>query len=300
VTSNATLNDSVRDQEGIESLTRYYDDTWLDYRLVWLNRENLALHFGYYDDQHRRHRKALANMNRVLADFAGVRAEQRVLDAGCGVGGSSFWLAEERGAKVVGITPVQSQVDRANAVARQRGLEEHVKFKREDYRNCSQPDASFDVVWALESLCHAPVKAAAYAEFFRVLKPGGTLVIAEYIRSGRQLASASERALSEWLTSWAIPDIDTSSEHQSAAEAAGFRDFIARDVTRHTRRSLWRLYVASYLGIPIDKALRRLGLRNDVHEGNVVGSRRQFESLRRGDWFYGIITAKKPVSLAKG
>ena len=49
-------------------------------------------------------------MNRVLADRAGIRPGQRVLDAGCGVGGSSLWLAEQRGAAVVGITPVASQV----------------------------------------------------------------------------------------------------------------------------------------------------------------------------------------------
>lgn len=280
---------------GLERLIQYYDDTWLDYRLVWMNGQNLAIHFGYYDAQHRRHRAALDNMNRVLADLAGISAGDRVLDAGCGVGGSSFWLAQERGAHVVGITPVQSQIDRARELSRTRKLRGSVEFRREDYRACSLASGSVDVVWALESLCHAPAKSAAYQEFARVLKPGGRLVIAEYVRAGRGLGDVSERGLQEWLSSWAIPDIDTAEEHRKNAEAAGLGDVHLQDVTLRTRRSLWRLWGASFLGVPIDKVLRRYGLRNQVHQGNVVGARRQYEALKRGDWFYGLISARKPA-----
>lgn len=279
--------------ESLARIIRYYDTTWADYRLVWLNRENLAIHFGYYDAKHRRHRAALDNMNRVLADLGPIKSGQVVLDAGCGVGGSSFWLARERGAHVIGITPVQSQIQRARALAETRSSRGRVQFRCEDYRRCSLTAASVDVVWALESLCHAPIKAEAYAEFARVLKPGGRLLIAEYVRSRRPLEAARERRLTEWLSSWAIPDIDTSDEHRRAAEAAGFGDFRSRDVSAHTRRSLWRLWGASFLGVPIDRVLRRVGLRNEVHTGNVIGARRQFEALREGDWFYGIISATK-------
>src|SRR6478672_3022808 len=105
-----------------DAVVAYYDQTWLDYRLFWLNRRTLSVHFGYNDASTRGHADALLNMNRVLADRAGIQPDARVLDAGCGVGGSSIWLAQARGAFVVGITPVASQVARARDFAAAHNL----------------------------------------------------------------------------------------------------------------------------------------------------------------------------------
>ena len=118
----ATDAPSPHDSRLRDALIRYYDDTWLDYRLVWLTPGNFAIHFGYHDHARRSHAEALVEMNRMLADIAQIGQGHRVLDAGCGVGGSSLWLAENRGASVLGITPVRSQVARARAFARRRGL----------------------------------------------------------------------------------------------------------------------------------------------------------------------------------
>src|ERR1700710_2875582 len=141
-----------------EAIVGYYDETWLDYRILWLNKDNLAVHFGYTDGSTRTHTDALKNMNRVLADRVRIQPGERVLDAGCGVGGSSLWLATERGADVVGITPVASQVAHARRFAALRGLGDRVTFAQADYTNTNFPDASFDVIWSLESLCHASEK----------------------------------------------------------------------------------------------------------------------------------------------
>src|SRR5215210_1317616 len=132
-----------------DAVIAYYDQTWLDYRLFWLNRRTLSVHFGYTDPMTRGHADTLLNMNRVLADRAGIQPSARVLDAGCGVGGSSIWLAQARGAMVVGITPVASQVARARAFSATRKLSERIAFEQADYTNTPFPDASFDVVWAL-------------------------------------------------------------------------------------------------------------------------------------------------------
>ena len=77
------------------------------------------------------------------------------------------------------------------------------------------------------------------------------------------------------------------------ATRAGFSQFELRDITRHTRPSLRRLYAATFLGEPIDRALCRLGLRNEVQHGNVVGSRRQYEALRSRCWLYSAISATR-------
>ncbi|HNM26892.1 MAG TPA: hypothetical protein PKL15_15730, partial [Saprospiraceae bacterium] len=71
----------------------YYALTGFDYRIIWAGGRNLAVHFGYYDEHANRHQDALDNLNRALADYAGIRPGERVLDAGCGRGSAVFWLA---------------------------------------------------------------------------------------------------------------------------------------------------------------------------------------------------------------
>jgi tocopherol O-methyltransferase len=83
-----------------------------------------------------------------------------VLDAGCGIAGSGIGLAEQRGATVVGVTPVRTQVERARRTIAKRELAHAVSVEQADYTATHFPNASFDVIWALESVCHTRAKAA--------------------------------------------------------------------------------------------------------------------------------------------
>lgn len=289
------MSNEQQHQEQLQSVIRYYDGTRWDYRWMWLNGENNAIHFGYHDaGQRRSHAGSLLNTNRVLADIAAIHRGERVLDAGCGIGGSSVWLAEQRGATVVGITPVRTQVERARRLAAARGVSHAVTVKQADYTAMPFPDASFDVVWALESVCHAREKAAFYRESARVLRPGGRLVIGEYMRARRPLRAADEALLGRWLSSWMLSDLDTAQEHARHAMEAGLAQFEVRDVTANMHRSLRRLYMLSLAGVPISRMLHKLRLRSDVSHANVLGAQHQYRALRRGSWVYGIGCAKKP------
>jgi tocopherol O-methyltransferase len=296
---NTAEPSETADQRPANSLTDaivgYYDQTWLDYRLLWLNPDNLAVHFGYSDENTRSHTDALKNMNRVLADRVAVKAGDRVLDAGCGVGGSSLWLAEERRAEVVGITLAARQVQKARSYAARRSLTHRVHFEVADFTATPFPDASFDVVWAVESLCHAADKAAFYQEAARVLRPGGRVVVADFVRSGRPLDPTGERLLHEWLTGWAVPDIDTPDEHTEHLAAAGFVGTQLDDVTAHTRPSLRRLYRMAYWTYPLALYGYVKGVRSAVQHGNVIASIRQYQALRHGAWYYSILSAIKPA-----
>lgn len=277
-----------------EAIIDYYDETWLDYRILWLNKDNLAVHFGYTDDSTHGHTDALKNMNRVLADRVRIQPGERVLDAGCGIGGSSLWLATERGAEVVGITLAARQAAMAQTHALQRGLADHVRFEVADFTATPFPDATFDIVWAVESLCHAPEKSAFYREAARLLRPGGRVVVADFIRAGRPLDSTGERLLHEWLDGWAVPDIDTPGEHLEGLAAAGFSEPRLDDVTAHTRPSLRRLYRIAYWTYPLAVLGRVTGVRSQVQHGNVIASIRQYQALRHDAWFYSILSATKP------
>ena len=78
----------------LKDVIEYYDRTRFDYRVAWDDSDHPAVHFGFYDEAASNHKDALMNTNRVLADRVGVQAGERLLDAGCGRGGSCFWLAE--------------------------------------------------------------------------------------------------------------------------------------------------------------------------------------------------------------
>lgn len=274
-------------------VAEYYKCTTIDYRLVWQNRRNLAFHFGYHEGSTRTHAEALENANRTLARLAGIAPGDRVLDAGCGVGGSCFWLATHLQARAVGIALGEDAIAQARRVAVNRGLEGAVRFDVADFTALPYADSSFDVVWALESVCHAQPKLDFYLEAHRVLRPGGRLVLADFMRRRRGLDPDDEEVVRTWLDGWAIPDLDTAEEHAEAAERAGMSDARVQDFTPRVRYSLDRLHRRAIAATPVNWLLHSLGLRNKIQHANVVSSLLQHRALRLGAWFYGVLTATK-------
>jgi tocopherol O-methyltransferase len=284
---------NAREPSPMRQIVSYYEETYLDYRLMWSDSRTHAYHFGYYNDGIESHRDALENANRVLARIADVRSGERVLDAGCGLGGSACWLAANIGAIVTGITPVLRQVAQARRVVAGRGLQRRVSIEFADFCSTPFPDECFDVVWALESLCHAMDKSRFYREARRLLRPGGRLVVAEYIRQSRSLSAAEEVLLSEWLRGWAIPDLDTRDEHLAAASKAGFSDARVLDYTAFTRPSLLRLHRLAQATRPLAETLQWAGLITRTQYRNVLASVQQGDALLRRLWFYGMLSATK-------
>jgi cyclopropane fatty-acyl-phospholipid synthase-like methyltransferase len=276
------------------AIERYYDETWPDYRWIWLNGRNLAFHFGYRQLRGNKHSDSLQEANGFLATRAGIGCGTRVLDAGCGIGGSAFWLARERGARVVGLTLARSQVERATQLAARTVGAERVCFILADYTSAPLASGTFDVVWALESLCHAPHKDVFYREAARLLRPGGTLVVAEYMRTARPLPVEGERLVREWLDGWAIPDLDTPAEHMEHARRAGVAPEV-EDLRQIVEPSLRRLHNIAKMAYPLARAARLLRLRSRVQHGNVIASIKQWQALERRWWTYGLLHARKAV-----
>jgi tocopherol O-methyltransferase len=284
------------DPLSLDDLSAYYEATWFDYRALWLNPDNRALHFGYWRDGITNHAESLVEINCVMADSVGLQKGEQVLDAGCGVGGTSFWLAEQRGARVVGITPVRGQLQRALRYTEERRHNAHAAFVQADYRVAPFAAQSFDVVWAQESLCHAPDKSQFTREAARLLRPDGRLIMVEYLRSDRALLERDEQLLHSWLSGWVIPDIITDDEMADMLVASGFTDIVLRDITDAIRPSLRRLYRIAVGLYPVALALRAVNLRNHVQHSNVVAARNQWRALRRGLWRVSLITARKRLA----
>ena len=109
--------------------------------------ERFQTHLGFWDNGTKRLRDALLKENEVLARQAGVASKDHVLDAGCGVGGSSIFLATNYGCSVTGITISAQQVRHAREYAKCHGVNELTTFFVADYTNVPCNDNSFDIIW---------------------------------------------------------------------------------------------------------------------------------------------------------
>ena len=108
---------------------------------------------------------------------ANIQPGETVLDIGSGLGVDSFLAAHKTGphGRLIGIDISAKEVAHAQRRADERGLD--IRFAVADMERLPLPDNSFDVVISNGAFCLAPNKKAAFEEIYRVLKPGGRMVV---------------------------------------------------------------------------------------------------------------------------
>lgn len=284
---------SKQSTEHIKAVASYYDNTRAEYRLIWRNRHNLGLHFGYYDSKHTTHDQAVLNLNAQLARRVNIAADDNVLDAGCGVGGSSIWLALNVGCKATGINVTPRQVERAKQNARSSNVSGLTDFLVADYADIPFGTESFSVFWGLESIVHAEDKQAVIDEAYRVLKPRGRLVIAEYLIPERDLSSREKALLATWLKGWEMPGLESPKSYKQMLERAGFQNIQVDDWTQHMMPSFRRLDSFSKKFKRLASLLSVLGLSNKNQRRNLAAVEAQMRLLESGAWSYRVVTATK-------
>ena len=131
----------------------------------------------------------------------------QVLDAGCGIGGSSRLIAGQFNCNVIGVDLAQKFIEAAQFLTRCTGFEDKVKFQQGSIMEMDFQENTFDNVLCQHVLMNIEDKAAAIKEFYRVLKPGGKLILHEVTKGSSNanlhfpLPWASKASIS-FLQSW--------------------------------------------------------------------------------------------------
>ncbi len=272
----------------------YYKEAQAFYRLAWHGPTN-GLHYGLWTDGTRNRYEAILNENRVLADLAGINEGDVVLDAGCGIGGSGVWLAENRGASVIGLNIVPEQLKEGEKIVKKRGLVDKVKFRLGNYQDMPLPNESVDVVWSLESIEHASDIERFIQESHRVLKPRGRMVVAATFLGESEITPEQQRQMElGQAVAGCFNDFRTADAVAQVMQSSGFSDVTNTDRTAQVMRSSRQMTTMCRLGVLPAKAVAALRLVPRVMVLNTVWGTYQEGLFRAGATSYNTITATKP------
>mmetsp|Transcript_13387 Transcript_13387/g.19700 ORF Transcript_13387/g.19700 Transcript_13387/m.19700 type:complete len:398 (-) Transcript_13387:86-1279(-) len=222
----------------------------------------------------------------------------KVLDVGCGVGGTSRYLAKKLpAAQVTGITLSPNQVKRATELAAEQKVP-NANFTVMNALKMDFPDNSFDIVWACESGEHMPDKKAYIEEMMRVLKPGGKFVMATWCqRDDREKAftKKDKRDLKFLYEEWTHPYFISIEAYAELMEATGKVDaktITTADWVKETIAS-WRHSVVVGLEDPRGWIFKPRAYWKCVRDAYCL--ERMHRAFDRGLMQYGMFAATKKV-----
>lgn len=218
------------------------------------------MHHGYYgaDGKEKKDRRqAQIDLIEELLKWSQVQQAQNILDVGCGIGGSSLYLAQKFNANVTGITLSPFQAARASERAGAAGLSSRSEFLVADAQATPFADDSFDLVWALESGEHMPDKTKFMQECYRVLKPGGKLIMVTWChrptdeQSGGSLTADEQKLLQEIYRVYCLPYVISLPEYEAIARNLCLQNIHTAD---------WSTAVAPFWDVVIDSAFNPMAI----------------------------------------
>lgn len=136
-------------------------------------------HFGYFASEDVSLDEATDALIEKMASLGQPSAQTKILDVGCGIGNPAFYLHQKYSCDITGISTSELGIQRATEEAQKRGVQDKVRFRVANGLDNGFGDESFDVVWVMESSHLMKEKKKLLAECFRVLKPGGVLLLCD-------------------------------------------------------------------------------------------------------------------------
>ena len=222
---------AARQAGQLRKVARYY--TWLDRWVRW-NRsvrpysgiDAMTVH-RLLDDPHSGENGPLV-IHRLMLEGIALPAQPRVLDAGCGYGGSAFDLFPKIGGTWLGLTVSPVQYKRAHSEAGRREIGDRVRFALQSYD--APLTETFDLVIAIESLVHSSDPDATIANLANALAPGGHLVLVDDMPV-EEVPAALADDVAEAKRMWRCPVMPTERGWRTAFAAAGLDVVRSQDLS---------------------------------------------------------------------
>ena len=139
---------------------------------------------------------------RELAGAAGISGEHRVLDLGCGLGGSARIIAESYGCQVHGVDLSDQRCREAESLTRRVGLSHLVSFECNDFLSMEVPVGRYDVLWGQGAWLQIADKTGFVERWSRGLGEGGRIAFEHACLARPAKGAAEEGALADLQSLW--------------------------------------------------------------------------------------------------
>ena len=221
-----------------------------------------------------------------LAQLANIETGSRILDIGCGFGGTSLYLAKMYGAGTTGITISPVQVQMAKEATAKTNLDASFFLMDAEDMQFSQ---QFDVLWSVESISHYYDPRKFFASAVKFLKPGGCFALTDWFQK-ENLSPAEKKKFIEPIEKGMMVELRGMNDYRDFLVSVGMRIVHQEDLTRNCAKS-WDLG----LDIIKDKKFWALAAKLGAE---FVTNLKSFRAMRAGfasgNFVYGLFVAKLP------
>jgi 27-O-demethylrifamycin SV methyltransferase len=257
-------------------------------------------HFGYFSSPQVSLEEATDALIDQMAALGNFSDKTKVLDVGCGVGNPAFYLHRKFGCDITGITTSEKGVSDAQEASKRRGYQDKVRFRVANALDNGFEDNTFDIAWVMESSHLMRDKRKLFTECYRVLKPGGVILlcdimmqrpytIADHLGYLRRLKLGYFTGAFALTRSFGIIKFEAFETYQQLARDAGFHEVKFVDISQETLPTIdcWQANIAANE----ERILQSLS-RSQI-KGFIEGTNITRDSFERKIGGYGILKGSK-------